>query len=433
VLFDALTLDAPKRTSDGFLAVRARAAKSGVYAYSGAEVDPENKHGLRDVASVNVLRDEATVFSPSSVRSFIGKPITDDHPTEAVTAANWRDHSRGVVMGAMRDGDHLAFDLVLMDAATIAKVEAGKVELSNGYSATLTHGDFTAADGTKCQFRQDSVVGNHCAIVDRGRAGPTCRIGDAAPCSSAPQALFDSLTADSAKGAIVWLKKAIALHKKHMNGTAPTTGSDGEKSQLLMMTQMENALSELETGSSGKSMKMDQFTDGAPTMKTMLIDGLTVDISNADTALATINTILAARDAATGKVVSLETAAVTDAATIVAKDAEIVKLTADLAAAKLTPQQMRDAAKVYAQIVAKAKASGVNVTDAMGEDEIMKAVVDKAMPGNTYAADHVAIAFAALTKDVNVTDAAIVPLHAPTNIADGAAIRDRIRSNRNAA
>jgi hypothetical protein len=358
VLFDALTLDAPKRTSDGFLAVRARAAKSGVYAYSGSEVDPDNKHGLRDAASVNVLRDEATVFSPSSVRSFIGKPITDDHPSEAVTAANWRDHSRGIVMGAMRDGDHLAFDLVLMDAATIAKVEAGKVELSNGYSATLTHGDFTAADGTKCQFRQDAVVGNHCAIVDRGRAGPTCRIGDAAHCDTAPQSILDALT-----------------------------------------------------------------TTEKP-MKTMTLDGFTVDLGNPETAVATATTLRDARDAARKQVADLEAAAVKDAAAIVTKDAEIAKLTGEKKAledAKPTPAQLRDAAKSFAIVVAKGKSAGITVTDAMDEAAIMKAVVDKAMPGNTYAADHVAIAFQALTKDTKVTDAnTVVPLGAPIVIGDAA-------------
>ena len=43
---------------------------------------------------------------------------------------------------------------------------------------------------------------------------------------------------DAAKGA---LDAAIALHEKHMNGTAPTTGADGEKSQMLMMDQMKAA------------------------------------------------------------------------------------------------------------------------------------------------------------------------------------------------
>lgn len=139
--------------------------------------------------------------------------------------------------------------------------------------------------------------------------------------------------------------------------------------------------------------------------KIILVDGLSVDVSNADIAASTIATILAARDAANTKVTAAEAKAVADAATIVAKDAEIAKLTADVAAAKLTPQQMRDAGKAYALVCAKAKASGVTVTDAMDEDAIMKAVVDKAMPGNAYAGDHVRIAFDTLTKDVKVEDA----------------------------
>lgn len=42
-----------------------------------------------------------------------------------------------------------------------------------------------------------------------------------------------------------WLGKAIALHEKHMDGTAPTTGDAGEASQKLMMTQMKTAMTAL--------------------------------------------------------------------------------------------------------------------------------------------------------------------------------------------
>lgn len=38
------------------------------------------------------------------------------------------------------------------------------------------------------------------------------------------------------------LEKAIALHAKHMNGTAPTTGPAGMKSQMEMMNMMKVAL-----------------------------------------------------------------------------------------------------------------------------------------------------------------------------------------------
>lgn len=192
---DALTLDAPKRTKDGYMAVRAKAARMGVYDYAGSEVDPENKHGLRDTAIVKILRDEKTVFDTASARSFIGKPITDDHPSVPVNSTNHRDYARGTVMGAMREGDYLTFDLLLTDADAIAKVDAGKRELSNGYSTDLEFGDFTAPDGTKCQARQTSIAGNHVALVDRGRAGSECAIKDGfAACDALPADIFDRLT-----------------------------------------------------------------------------------------------------------------------------------------------------------------------------------------------------------------------------------------------
>ncbi|GEM_PF-582257 len=376
VLFsDALTLDAPRRTADGYLAVRAKAARTGTYAYLGSEIDPENKHGLRDAGMVNVLRDDSAVFDSKSAHSFIGKPVTDNHPREAVNSTNWRDHARGVVMGAMRDGEYLAFDLLLTDASAIAAVNGGKRELSNGYAADLQFGDFAAADGTKCVARQKSITGNHVAIVDRGRAGPSCRIGDAAICDALPIALQDG-----AKEAAAWLKKAIALHEKHMNGSAPTTGKEGEKSQMLMMEQMKNALAELGGGDakSGEAgMKMDVYPfhilEQEKPVKTMLIDGLTVDVSNADTAEATIKTLITARDAASDKVAKLET----QVATLTTDRATLESKVKELTDAKPTPAQLRDAAKAYAAVVDKAKALGVTVTDAMDEPAIIKAAVLK--------------------------------------------------------
>jgi len=361
---DALTLDAPRRTSDGYLAVRARASRTGVYQYSGREVDPDNAHGLRDQAVVNVLRDEATVFDEAAARSFIGKPVTDDHPNEPVTAANWRDHSRGTIMGALRDGDYLAFDLLLTDAATIAKVDAGKRELSNGYGASLAYGTFTAKDGTVCQARQEKITGgNHVALVDRGRAGSECSIKDGfAVCDALPSNILDSLT---------------------------------------------------------KTEKP---------VKTMLIDGLTVDVSNADTAMATITTLIAARDAATGKVGSLETQVATlttDKATLEAKVKELTD-------AKPTPAQLRDAAKAYALVVEKAKAHGVAVTDAMDEASIIKATVlkhlgDSAASAKDWTDAQFASSFAML-KDANAST--VQPLGSPVFANDAASVVSTIRNAR---
>jgi hypothetical protein len=208
---DRLMLDAPKRTRDGYLAVRAKAARTGVYDYLGSEIDPENKHGLRDKGMVKVLRDENTVFDRAAVQSFIGKPVTNDHPSQPVTAGNWRDHARGTIMGAVRDGEYLAFDLLLTDAAAIQAVDNGKRELSNGYAADIEIGKFTAPDGTVCDARQSKITGgNHVALVDRGRAGSDCAIKDGF-------ALCDALTATG----LAELRDSITNDRK--DGTMPHT------------------------------------------------------------------------------------------------------------------------------------------------------------------------------------------------------------------
>jgi len=372
---DRLTLDAPKRTKDGFLAVRARSARTGVYQYTGREVDPENKHGLRDKAVVNVLRDEATVFDTAAVQSFIGKPVTDDHPREAVTSANWRDHARGTVMGALRDGDYLAFDLLLTDAATIAKVAAGKRELSNGYGAELEYGSFTSSDGTICDARQARITGgNHVALVDRGRAGSECAIKDGfAHC--------DAITADEL---------------------------DRLKANLTPSPQ--------ETR-----------------VKIQNLDGMPVNLSDA----AAVEAALTKLDQKVTEATEAKDKALADVATLTTEkqqlDAKVTTLEKQVADAKLTPAQLRDAAKAYAQVCDKAKALGVTVTDEMDEGAVMKAAVsakigDAAKDWNDA---QIAASFATLTADAK---SATVPngIISPAAFTDGAAIMNFALATRNA-
>ncbi|WP_000904034.1 hypothetical protein, partial [Bacillus cereus] len=77
----------------------------------------------------------------------------------------------------------------------------------------------------------------------------------------------------------------------------------------------------------------------------MLIDGLTVDVSNADTAMATIQTLVAARDAATAQVTDLTGKVSTLTAEGQTKDAKITTLEQQVKDAKPTPAQLRDAGK----------------------------------------------------------------------------------------
>lgn len=76
--------------------------------------------------------------------------------------------------------------------------------------------------------------------------------------------------------AIEALKKAIALHKKHMDGSAPTTGAAGEKSQMLMMTQMEDALGFLESDAAKKKPAMKMPAMNSAVGKTVRVNVATI-------------------------------------------------------------------------------------------------------------------------------------------------------------
>jgi len=192
ILTDKLTMDAPKRTKEGYMAVHARAARAGIYDYMGYEVDPEGKtFKANDV--VKVYRPPEVVFDAANMRSFVMRPITNDHPSEAVTAENWSDLAKGVIVGAVKDGDYLGFDLAFFDASTIRDIDSGKRELSNGYQAELAFGDGVTPSGEAYNAIQTSQIGNHVALVDRGRAGAACAIG---VCDAMSDAILNRLLVD---------------------------------------------------------------------------------------------------------------------------------------------------------------------------------------------------------------------------------------------
>lgn len=162
-----------RRTADGYLVAMARAARTGIQVYAGREV------GRPDLAQVRVYRPEEEVFASDSLASYCHKPLTNDHPTVAVSAANWRTHAVGYVGDEVtREGDFVRIQMMISDAAAIAALDAGKAELSAGYSAQIVWGDGTAPDGSRYDAKQTSIRINHVALVSVGRAGANVRIDD---------------------------------------------------------------------------------------------------------------------------------------------------------------------------------------------------------------------------------------------------------------
>lgn len=152
----------------------------------------------------------------------------------------------------------------------------------------------------------------------------------------------------------------------------------------------------------------------------ILIDGLQVDVSNAEVAATTVRNLIAARDAANTDAKAAETALADARNTIAARDAEIVTLKDAADKAKPTPAALRDAAAAYARVSNKARALGVTVTDEMDVPAMQRAAVSAKMgdAAAAYAPEQVAAAFDVLAAQVG---------DAPANVTDADPLRTMLR------
>ncbi len=152
--------------------------RSGFQRYKVSEIaDPEGLLG-DDYApddELQLWRDPSEVFSPATIASFEGKSVTVGHPRELLNPDTDTDHAVGHVQNIHKgrepldSGDWpLLGDLVIKDAEAIDAIKSGECELSSGYTYRL------AKEGHR--WDQRDILGNHVAIVPKGRAGHEVRI-----------------------------------------------------------------------------------------------------------------------------------------------------------------------------------------------------------------------------------------------------------------
>lgn len=179
---DASVVAGTRRRDDGYLVADVRIARTGIQQYLGAEV------GRPDLTVVNVYRPGEEVFSQDTLRSAAHRPVTNDHPADLVTSANWKQHAVGQTADEVTgEGIFLRVPLMVSDEAAIKDIEGGKRELSAGYTCDLDWTPGTTPEGAAFDAVQRNIRINHVAIVGRGRAGSEVRIGDgAAPWGASP-------------------------------------------------------------------------------------------------------------------------------------------------------------------------------------------------------------------------------------------------------
>lgn len=170
---DKVSTSAVRKTSDGYLVADAAVARTGIQKYLGREV------GKPDMEIVRVYRPAEQVFSKDAMKTYAHRPMTNDHPSVSVNAENWKDFAIGQTGGdVMRDGEYVRVPVMMMDQDAISDWEAGKVELSMGYSADIVFEAGVTDSGEPYDAKQVNLKMNHLALVHKARGGDKLRIGD---------------------------------------------------------------------------------------------------------------------------------------------------------------------------------------------------------------------------------------------------------------
>lgn len=161
-----------RETPEGFLVcLNVPVTRTGELIYIDGEVPIE----AGEDGKIIITREEEDVFQPETMASFEGKAVTIEHPNDFVSPTNWQSLARGTIQNVRRgegeDADKLLADLLITDSIAIGLVKNGLREVSLGYEAQYVQTG-------KGRGRQRNIRGNHCALVDKGRAGSTCAIND---------------------------------------------------------------------------------------------------------------------------------------------------------------------------------------------------------------------------------------------------------------
>lgn len=257
-------------TPEGFLVCHdVPIARTGTQVYHQDEIPMEGgPDGL-----IRVDRTPEEVFSERTMQSFEGKPVTVEHPNDFVNPENWRRLAVGYMQNIRRgsgiDDDLLIGDAVITDKDAIEYVNKKLPEVSAGYDAEYEQTE--PGRGV-----QRNIVGNHVALVERGRAGPRCSIKDGEP-KMKKRNFWDRLTT------AIKAKDAEAVKQELESYDAEEGGNEAEKEDneldrqvLARIDRLEALVMKLVDGMSKdekmESKKEAEMKDDDPDMGNMTGD-----------------------------------------------------------------------------------------------------------------------------------------------------------------
>lgn len=259
--FDYVQLNV-RKTDEGYIIDSPNVARTGILTYTNADGSIRRE-----------LRLAEDVFHADSLNSFIGKPITVDHPKGLVTPKDIKQYQIGTMLSAGRkDGENVKADIVIHQPDAIGE----RRQLSLGYNVDLdeTPGEW---EGQKYDAIQRNIKVNHLSVVKNARAGAQARLNmdsDEEPLINSELVQMPKIRLDNGLEYEAAPEVVVALEKLRTDAAAAATQLDTATKQVQTLTGERDAL----------KVRVDAFPAELETAKTAAI-------ATAKTQLATRSTL----------------------------------------------------------------------------------------------------------------------------------------------
>ena len=165
--YDFSPIEKYEVTPEGYLRAWASIARTGIQLYTDADGSVRREY-----------RPETEVASPDSLASFAGKAITSEHPPVLLDAENTKDYQVGFSgTEVVYDNGFVKAVMTITDKETIDRIMRGDArEVSAGYRVNYDPTPGVTDSGEHYDGIQKEILGNHIAVVRRGRAGPQVKL-----------------------------------------------------------------------------------------------------------------------------------------------------------------------------------------------------------------------------------------------------------------
>ena len=165
--YDFSPIEKYEVTPEGYLRAWASIARTGIQLYTDADGSVRREY-----------RPETEVASPDSLASFAGKAITSEHPPVLLDADNTKDYQVGFSgTEVVYDNGFVKAVMTITDQDAIERIMRGDArEVSAGYRVNYDPTPGVTDSGEHYDGIQKEIVGNHIAVVRRGRAGPQVKL-----------------------------------------------------------------------------------------------------------------------------------------------------------------------------------------------------------------------------------------------------------------